>query len=244
MPFTFAHPLFIWPIKYLKPKYISLTGLILGSMSPDFEYFIALEPYQTIGHTHMGLLLQALPLSVILLLLLQVVMRPFSLHLPSVFDLDMKSIQLIRYFNYRSVMSWMVFLVSVVAGFYSHIFIDAFTHQSGYFVQQFSILQSSFVGLPLYKWLQYSLGLVGLGVQFVVIVWIYSKTESATRSTLVTSKQKLTYWLLVAIIAVGVVVAKLTFTASSNMIGILIVSSISGVIVGIIIASLLYRHHR
>jgi hypothetical protein len=52
LPFTFAHPSSSFPIKCIKPRYFSLVGLILGSMSPDFEYFIALEPYQIIGHIH------------------------------------------------------------------------------------------------------------------------------------------------------------------------------------------------
>ncbi|MWV44303.1 DUF4184 family protein [Paenibacillus sp. HJL G12] len=31
MPVTFAHPLYIAPAKYIKPRYRILTGLILGS---------------------------------------------------------------------------------------------------------------------------------------------------------------------------------------------------------------------
>lgn len=210
-------------------------------MSPDFEYFIALEPYQTIGHTHMGLLLQAIPLSIMLLLLLQVIMKPLCLHLPSILHLNAKSVQLIRYFSYRSIRDWLVFLVSVVIGFYSHLFIDAFTHQTGYFVQQLPMLKNSLLGLPIYKWLQYSLSVIGLGVQLAIGLWILVKTPTTCRIDSLGTRNKVMYWTLVLIVAAAVVILKLIFTSSSNILGILIVSSISGIILGVIVASLWYR---
>jgi hypothetical protein len=39
MPFTASHPAIILPLIYLPGKWISLTGLVIGSMTPDFEYF-------------------------------------------------------------------------------------------------------------------------------------------------------------------------------------------------------------
>lgn len=59
MPFTISHAIYAIPIRHIMPKYFSVMGLILGSMSPDFEYFIYLEPYVTIGHSIQGLLFQA-----------------------------------------------------------------------------------------------------------------------------------------------------------------------------------------
>ncbi|WP_262496247.1 DUF4184 family protein [Flavobacterium piscis] len=43
MPFTFSHPAIILPLKYLPKNWISLTGLIIGSLTPDFEYFYSNE---------------------------------------------------------------------------------------------------------------------------------------------------------------------------------------------------------
>ena len=42
MPFTFAHPAIVLPF-YKKPKFFSMTTLIIGSMSPDFEYFLRMK---------------------------------------------------------------------------------------------------------------------------------------------------------------------------------------------------------
>ncbi|WP_079908471.1 DUF4184 family protein [Paenibacillus sp. 32352] len=241
MPFTFAHPLYSLPIKYIRPRYFSLVGLILGSMSPDYGYFIALEPYQTIGHTHKGLLLQALPISVILLILLHLIMKPLAAHLPSVFHLDVRASHLIRHFDFRNVKNWIVFVVSVALGFYSHIFVDAFTHQSGYFVMRYPVLQKTYGSVPLYKLLQYVLSLIGLAAQgFLIVVLLIKTPNTAKNFRKIDSKRKLYYWLVVLITGIAVVIAKLLFTSSTNVAGILVVSSISGFFIGLIAASVIF----
>lgn len=40
MPFTFAHPAIVLSFGIKKTKYLDLTALVIGSMAPDFEYFI------------------------------------------------------------------------------------------------------------------------------------------------------------------------------------------------------------
>ncbi|WP_220463965.1 DUF4184 family protein [Adhaeribacter radiodurans] len=39
MPFTFSHPAIVLPLTLLLRKWYSLTGLVIGSLTPDFEYF-------------------------------------------------------------------------------------------------------------------------------------------------------------------------------------------------------------
>ncbi|GIP29332.1 hypothetical protein J23TS9_44620 [Paenibacillus sp. J23TS9] len=242
MPFTFAHPIYIIPAKFMKPGYISITGLILGSMAPDFEYFIALEPYQWIGHTHKGLLLQAIPICTVILLLLQLIMKPFALHLPSMFNLDVRTSGLINAFDYRRLKSWVVFLVSVVIGFYSHVFIDAFTHKSGYFVLRFPALQSMYFGLPAFKLLQYSLSVCGILAELLIILFLLNRaTCSTTALKRISMNRKMRYWTGVIVTAMATTLGKLLFTASTNLPGVLVVSPISGLILGIIMMGLLFR---
>ena len=54
MPFTFSHPAIILPLKKLPKKYISMTGLIVGSIAPDFEYFLRMK--SKYSHTMSGIL--------------------------------------------------------------------------------------------------------------------------------------------------------------------------------------------
>ncbi|MFD2612706.1 DUF4184 family protein [Paenibacillus gansuensis] len=244
MPFTFAHPLYALPLKFINPRHISAWGLVLGSMSPDFEYFLALEPYQTIGHTHQGLWLQAIPLSVLFVLVFSFVLRILAMHVPSVFQLDRKLYASLEPFEYRKVSSWILFLITVVIGFYSHVFIDSFTHVSGSFARQERALQQEIFQLPLYKWLQYSLSLLGLVAELLLVLWLVRNSVPAQLPVTVQKRRKIHYWLVVIITAAVVVSLKLAFTESTNIVGILVVSSISGTIVGIVLASCLFNKYQ
>ncbi|WP_236551500.1 DUF4184 family protein [Tenacibaculum maritimum] len=66
MPFTFSHPSIILLFTYLPKKWFSLTGLVIGSLTPDFEYFIRMEIKSTFSHTLIGLLGFNLPLGITL----------------------------------------------------------------------------------------------------------------------------------------------------------------------------------
>jgi hypothetical protein len=62
MPFTFAHPVVVLPLGKIWGKLFSLTGLVLGSMAPDFIYFIHFRPDSGYGHCIQGFFLLNLPL--------------------------------------------------------------------------------------------------------------------------------------------------------------------------------------
>jgi len=248
LPFTFAHPLYAIPLKYIKPKYIkpkyiSLSGLILGSMSPDFEYFIALEPFQYIGHTTKGLFLEAIPLCVILVILFRFIMKPFVLHLPSFFHINARVYNIFRIFDFRNYKNWLIFILSVIVGFYSHIFIDSFTHSTGHFVMIYPTLQKEYFSIPMYKLLQHFLSLAGMLIQLIIIFVMLIKASPINKTigkVQIDYKQKLLYWLVVLVVVIALVTAKLLLSSSQNVLGIIVVSPISGFLFGILISSLLF----
>jgi hypothetical protein len=55
MPFTFSHPAIILPLAYLPKKWYSMTGLVIGSLVPDFEYFLRMSMAGYHSHTIAGL---------------------------------------------------------------------------------------------------------------------------------------------------------------------------------------------
>ncbi|MHA0857180.1 DUF4184 family protein [Paenibacillus sp. CMAA1364] len=241
MPFTLAHPMFAAPLKVMKPKYISLTGIILGSMAPDFEYFIALEPYQTIGHSLEGLFYQAIPLSIVLAFVFHYLIKvPLAHNLPSIFQLDAKAYGIIQEWKLDKLRSWVVFIISVIVGFYSHILVDAFTHQSGKMVSKYIFLQGHMVGIPIYKLLQYTLSIVGLFVEGIIILRMLNKSPVSNKYISIATVAKIKYWTLVFLIMLTTILLKLIFTSSHNLIGIVIVSSISGFFIGLVVSSIVY----
>ncbi|MEK4351985.1 DUF4184 family protein [Paenibacillus sp. FSL R5-0475] len=241
MPFTFAHPIFALPFKYVKPKYFSTTGLILGSMSPDFEYFIMLEPYQSIGHSITGLFLQAIPLCVILAVIFHVIVKEILvLHLPSNYNIDQRAYNTLSKWRLNP-KGWVVFILSVIIGFLTHVFIDGFTHFNGYFVERYSPLRDLMIyNFPLYKILQHSFSAFGLiMLTWMIISSLYRHHETITTIPAVSTKQKIVFWTLVVVVAVVLSSIKLFFSSSGNIIGILVVSPITGICLGIVLASLI-----
>ena len=65
MPFTVAHVAAVLPAvrwaRRLEP-----SCLVIGSMSPDFEYFVRGEQVSTISHTFVGLFAWCLPATLVL----------------------------------------------------------------------------------------------------------------------------------------------------------------------------------
>lgn len=75
MPFTFSHPAIVLPLTYLPKKWFSLTGLIIGSITPDFEYFIRMKVQRDYSHTLSGLFWFNLPLGILLAFIFHGIVR-------------------------------------------------------------------------------------------------------------------------------------------------------------------------
>ncbi len=66
MPFTFSHPAIVLPFGLIGQRYFSMTALIIGSMTPDFEYFLRLRVRSDFSHTLFGVFWFDLPLGIVL----------------------------------------------------------------------------------------------------------------------------------------------------------------------------------
>ncbi|MBB3110045.1 uncharacterized membrane protein YvlD (DUF360 family) [Paenibacillus phyllosphaerae] len=244
MPFTFAHPAFAFPLKFIRPRWFSVTGLVLGSMSPDFEYFLALEPHQTIGHSFSGLLIQAIPLSILFAFLFHVVVkRTMVLHLPSVLDLNRRAYGLLSGWGLGTAREWLIFLMSVIIGFLTHVGLDSFTHEGGYMVKQLPWLQSNAIfDLPVYKLMQHGLSLLGLSAILITLAAALWQSEpSAKRMPHIAGRRKWLFWCFSFLFALFVMGIKILVNDSGNYIGITVVATLTGFCAGLLIASLIWR---
>lgn len=66
MPFTTAYIAVILPLKKYCTHVLSISSLAIGSMAPDFEYFIRMTLYGHYGHTLIGIFIFDIPLGLIL----------------------------------------------------------------------------------------------------------------------------------------------------------------------------------
>jgi len=165
MPFTLSHPAIILPLTYLPKRWYSLTGLVIGSVTPDFDYFIRMQIKSIYSHTLEGLFWFDLPLGVLLTFLFHNIVRDSLFqNLPNALKgrfISFTSFKWNEYFR----KNWLVVIVSVFIGASSHLFWDGFTHLHGYFVELIPALSESVnlfgKAIPLPKVLQHSSTLIG-----------------------------------------------------------------------------------
>ncbi|TRX39497.1 DUF4184 family protein [Flavobacterium restrictum] len=232
MPFTFSHPAIILP--FLKEKKLSATGLIIGSLCPDFEYFIRMKVQSDCSHTFLGLFFFNLPVGLLFALVFhQIIKKPFIENLPLFFQNKLTLLKSTKWMDYLKT-NFLNVLLSILIGAISHVLWDSFTHKSGYFVAQIPFLRLQINSIPLYKIMQHLSSLIGM-----IFILYYGYKLPDNKVVAVKSDSK--YWIFVVFFSFLFMLIRLHFGLSFSQIGAIVVSLIGTTILGIIVASLLFR---
>jgi hypothetical protein len=236
MPFTPGHPAIVLP--FVKSRYFSATGLIVGSMSPDFEYFFRLSVNGLYGHTVAGLFYFNIPVTFLLSILFHtIVKRNLISNLPEFFQRRFQDVLNYDFITYLK-KNWIIFLVSAAIGTGSHIFWDSFTHNDRFFVRLFSdFYDSTYVyfhgaNYPLFYVLQQVSTAVGLTVVFLYI--ILKKPQDNFQP----APPRIGYWIMVFAIAITVLRIRFLIHPSDYNLGNVVVTGISGLLVGVLCCGL------
>lgn len=235
MPFTFSHPAIILPLAKLPRNRISATGLIIGSMAPDFEFFLRMKLQKIHGHTFEGVFYYDLPLSILLAFLFHFFVRdalisyspqPVKANFSQFVGLDWLS-------WFRKY--WYVYLYSALIGIFSHLLWDAFTHESGFFAQRIPfLLEESTVFM--WEMPNYMIGQLGgslAGGALILIVLVFPKQSSYSSNAW---KNMLTYWSMVVAIVLIVLILR-----NIQSLGDFIAATISGGLIGLLITPRLMK---
>lgn len=165
MPLTFAHPAAIVPLTRFG---LPLSALVVGSMSPDFLYYLRLAPRGHFGHTLPGLFLFCLPVGLAVLWLFHRWMKgPLLGLLP--LQLQRRLAGIAQDDPLGSARGWLLSALAILSGAVTHIVWDAFTHAGGVGVTLISLLDQpvhigSEISAPAYKIAQHSSTILGIGV--------------------------------------------------------------------------------
>lgn len=238
MPFTFSHPAIVLPLTFLPRQWFSLTGLVIGSLTPDFEYFLRMRIKSNYSHTIDGLFWFDLPLGLLLALIFHNIVRD------SLFD-NFPSILKSRFLAFRQFdwndhfkRKWFVVAISILIGAASHIFWDSFTHDHGYFVQTIPALQNSlnFFGgqIPILKILQHSSTFIG---GLVIAYAIYKLPSNNIEKEIINLK----YWTILVILTLIIIAVRLLSGLELKQYGNLIVTAISAGLISLILTPWLTR---
>lgn len=236
MPFTLAHPAVVI---FSKNKNFNLLGLILGSMAPDFIYFLLFNPSSNLGHTLLGFIILNLPICFLLnYLILKFIKNPFIINLPS--KICNYYTYLINYdFNFKSPKDIFVFTYSCIVGMLTHIIWDAFTHKTGYFVVNINLLKESIhilgYQVPFFKLLQHGSTLLGF---FVILYYFYTIRMYSNKYI---RSNKFQYHLTA--ISIQILIIILSYLIFKNFgIGRFVVTFINGLFLGYLTSSIIYRY--
>lgn len=236
MPFTFSHPAIILPLNYLSKKWFSMTGLVIGSLTPDFEYFIRMKIESNYSHTFWGIFYFDLPLGILLTFIFHnIVKDKLFENLPK--ELNQRFITIEKQnWNKYFTENWMIVILSIIIGTISHIFWDSFTHESGFFVKNIAGLSNSFEifgkQIKYLKILQHSSTLIG-AIAIAYAIYQLPKVET------VKTKINLKYWLIVGLITLSIFGLRINTEENSKLVGNLIVSLIASLMIGIIITPMI-----
>lgn len=142
MPFTFAHPFIVLPFNKLERGWVSLTGLVMGSIIPDFEYFFRMRPETKYSHEWLGILWFDFPLALLFTFIFHNNIRNTLIdHMPPALQKKTKRYKRLHWNSYFT-RNWNLVVVSIFIGILSHFFLDAFTNEHGFFVESLPVLKT------------------------------------------------------------------------------------------------------
>jgi hypothetical protein len=125
MPLTFlSHQAVVLPIKIRAPQRSSGTALVLGSISPDVEYFLNGYPIGTVGHTWTGLFTFCVPVTLALYwVVTRIIAEPLAAHLPEGGEFHLRDYALVRR-QPTEPRYWGIVALSALVGATSHVVLD------------------------------------------------------------------------------------------------------------------------
>ena len=178
MPVTPAHAAAAWPLRRVLPR-LPLSALVIGTMSPDYEYFLRLAPISRWAHQPIGLIAFCVPVSLAVWFVFRRVVRP------ALVDLLPGGLQ--SAIGPPST-SWLLAVAAVAIGTVSHVVWDGFTHYNDWGIVVFPTLQHEVAphvvpGLRWYKLLQHVSSVVGMAAIVTWAgVWLRSQPASTHRA--------------------------------------------------------------
>ena len=194
MPFTFAHPAAVFPL--MKSDRLSWSGLIMGSMVPDFEYFVRLRLSGDFGHTWWGILYFDVPLGFTLLILFHgLVKKPLIRNSPDFLRDRWYDMGQTDWWSYLRTNWWNV-LTALAIGAFTHVLWDSFTHNQTIVVNNLPFLKTQvslyFEEYPLYHLLQHGSTAVGL---LIVMRYLFKMSQKQ----IVISRQPVFWWIVIVV---------------------------------------------
>jgi hypothetical protein len=215
VPFTFSHPAVVLPLSFVDKKRLSITALTIGSLTPDFEYFLTLEPVSFHAHSLLGILWFDLPLSILLFYVYTNYVKDELIdNLPSFLSSRFTRFKNVRFSRGK----YLVILTSLLVGITSHILWDKVTHRSALFLVD--VVES-------YSFVWNASSVLG-GLVIAAFVWRLPKTRLPIK------RDNFLFWFVTLSTILVVTIIRVI---SQESLQYLVIAAVSGLFLGLLLAS-------
>ena len=183
MPWTLVHPAAVLPLrKYCANRHL-FGALVVGSISPDFGYYVGRFDIATTAHTLRGLLIVCLPTGLALLVLIRILHGPVANLLPQPHRQAILSLP--RMPQLSNPIAVLCVSASIIIGAITHNLWDSFTHRTGYVVARWPPLQMpaftlGVKTLRVFEVLQHASTAIGLIIVFAAYLRWLKGTDRGT----------------------------------------------------------------
>ncbi len=177
MAITIAHPALAVPFRRLG---LPLSPLVIGSMVPDFEFFLKMSPDRSISHSLLGIPVFCFPVGLLCVLLFDRFLKdPLLSLLPDHHQAGFSHLS--DRFGFFPVSRFLKVCVALIIGILTHLTWDLFTHGDGVSLQLMPFLAAPLLTIkghtvPVHFALQHVTSIIGIGW----LIFAYRKKISRT----------------------------------------------------------------
>lgn len=205
MPFTFAHPAAALPFRRLQ---LVPSALVVGTLAPDFWYFLGMESNSGLGHTLRGAFVFTPLLALIVLWIFHTFVKaPITLLLPNA--VQSRLVSSLNRFRFWGPTRLAMILGSIFLGIATHLLWDSLTHPTTWLYYHWAFL-SHMVRLPIvgfvpyYKLFQHGSTIVGTVILLIWFARWYQAAEPCREypRPFFSSRQKLSLIALISLVAI------------------------------------------
>jgi hypothetical protein len=139
MPFPLAHPAAVLPLRRCCPRRFNFPALVIGSLCPDLGYCLGWFHVDRFSHSFTGSFGFDLPVGLLLLLVFYFARWPIVQRLPA------RQRRIFEPLCLRPAGSFLVIVISLLVGAWTHIFLDSITHEHGLLVEHLPVLETNVV---------------------------------------------------------------------------------------------------
>jgi Domain of unknown function (DUF4184) len=179
VPFTLSHPAAAIPFARSR---LVLSALIVGSLAPDFQYFVKLSGQERNAHAFPGIVQWTFPVAILLLAIFHMLLKwPLISLLP--LALQYRLVGPASRFRWWPLHRFLLVMFSLAFGIITHVVWDSFTHVDGWFASTWPGMRVPLfyvrnTGIPAFKLAQHLSTLLG-GVFIIIWIWKWYRRTAA-----------------------------------------------------------------